>query len=81
MSRVVQRTLGKYAALSLVADQVGNLKFSCYTEDKPNTMWSDRKHLGTHEYFDELFDQVKPGNCFQSSYEDPSFFVVDLSQN
>ena len=41
MSRVVQRTLGKYAApsvgvdqvgnvvLSRVADQVGNLEFSC----------------------------------------------------
>ena len=41
MSRVVQRTLGKYAALSVgvdqvgnfvlsrVADQVGNLEFSC----------------------------------------------------
>ena len=46
-----------------------------YTEDKPNTMWSDRKHLGTHEYFDEPLDQVKPGNCFQSSYEGPSFFL------
>ena len=48
VSRVVQRTLGKYAALSvgvdqvenlvvsLVADQVGNLEFSCCV---PGSIW------------------------------------------
>ena len=29
------------------------------TEEKPNIVWSGRKHLETHEYFDEPLDQVK----------------------
>ena len=49
-----------------------------YNEDKPNIVWSGRKHLETHEYVDEPLDQVKPDSCFQSSDEGPSllFFVV-----
>ena len=50
-----------------------------YAEEKPNIVWSGRKHLETHEYFDEPLDQVKPDSCFQSSDEGPSllfFFVV-----
>ena len=92
MSRVVQRTLGKYAALSVGVDEVGNLVLSrvaeqvgtwnfrvvylelsrgmkvnefadCefvseYTDDECNIVWSGRKHLGTHEHFDEPLDQV-----------------------
>ena len=51
-----------------------------YIEYKSNIVWSGRKHLGTHEFFDEPLDQVKPGNCFQSSDEGTSlcFVVVDL---
>ena len=48
------------------------------TEYNSNVVWRGRKHLGTHEYFDEPLDQVKLGNCFQSSDEGPSliFFVL-----
>ena len=114
VSRVVQRTLGKYAAVPDGVDQVGNLTLSLvadsrgvylelsrgvklnefadlttsefvseYTEYESNIVWSGRKHLGTHEYFDKPLDQVTPGNCFQSSDEGPSLFfvVVDLSQS
>ena len=49
---------------------------SQYTEYKSNIVWSGRKHLGTHEYFDEPLDQVKPGNCSQSSNEGPSLFFL-----
>ena len=86
MSRVVQRSLGKGAALSVGVDQVGTWLFSLlstrleawnsrgmymdlsrglkvnefadftasefvseYTEEKPNIVWSGRKHLETHE--------------------------------
>ena len=35
-----------------------------YTEDKPNIVWSGRKHLETREYVREPLDQVKPDNCF-----------------
>ena len=111
-----QRTLGKYAALSVGVDQVGNLVLfpllptrleiwssrgmcldlssgmkvndfadlttsefvSEYTGYKPNSVWSGREHLETHEYVHGPLDQVKPGSCFQSSDEGPSlfFFVV-----
>ena len=112
VSRVVQRTLGKYAALSVGVDQVGNWLFSLlstrletwnsrgmymdlsrgikvnefadlttseflseFSEEKPNIVWSGRKHLETHEYINEPLDQVKPDSCFQSSVEG------DLSQS
>ena len=116
MSRVVQRTLGKYAALSVGVDQwepgsfprcrpgckpgilevciwtsrgmkvneFANLTtsefVSEYTEEKPNTVWSGRKHLEPHEYINEPLDQMKPDSCFQSSDEGPSllFFVCRL---
>ena len=43
-----------------------------YTEEKPNIVWSGRKHLETHKCINEPFDQVKP--------EGPSllFFVCRL---
>ena len=47
-----------------------------YTEEKPNIVWSGRKHLETHEYVDEPPDQVKPDSCCQSSDEGPSSFFL-----
>ena len=54
-----------------------------YNEEKPNIVWSGRKHLETHEYINEPLDQVKPHSCFKSSDEGPSllFFCVDLNQS
>ena len=53
---------------------------SDYPEENPNIVWSGRKRLETHEYFNELLDEVKPDSCFQSSDEGPSFlfFVCRL---
>ena len=45
------------------------------TEYNSNIVWRGRKHLGTHEYLDKPLDQVKLGNCFQSSDEGPSFLL------
>ena len=49
-----------------------------YTGYKPNSVWSGREHLETHEYVDGPLDQVKPGSCFQSSDEGPSLFFFLL---
>ena len=48
------------------------------TEEKPNTVWSGRKHLENHEYINEPLDQVKPDSCFQSSDEGPSLLLLLL---
>ena len=40
-------------------NEFADLKTCQYAEEKPNIVWSGRKHLETHEYFDEPLDQVK----------------------
>ena len=77
-SRVVYLDLSRGMKVNEFADLTTSEFVSEYTEDKPNIVWSGRKHLETHEYVDEPLDQVKPDSCFQSSDEGPSlllFFV------
>ena len=54
-----------------------------FSEEKPDIVWSGRKHLETYEYINEPLDQVKPDSCYKSSDECPSllFFCVDLNQS
>ena len=59
------------------ADLTASEFVSKYTEYKFNIVWSGRKHLGTHEYFDEPLGQVKLG-IFQSIDEGP--FLLLLSR-
>ena len=48
-----------------------------YREEKPNIVWSGRRHLETHEYMNEPLDHVKPDSCFLSQVMKvpPCFFV------
>ena len=61
-----------------LADLTTSEFVSEYTEDKPNIVWSGRKHLETHEYVDEPLDQVKPDSCCQSSEEGHSLLFLFL---
>ena len=80
---VVYLELSRGMKVNEFADLASSEFVSEYTEDKPNIVWSGRKHLETHEYVDEPLDQVKHDSFFQSSDEGRSllfFFVcVDLS--
>ena len=80
ISRVVHLELSRGMKVNEFADLTSSELVSEYIEDKPNIVWSGRKHLETHEYVDEPLDQVKPDSCFHSSDEGPSllFFLCRL---
>ena len=66
-SRVVYLELSRGVQVNEFADLTSSEFVSDYTEDKPNIVWSGRKHFETYEYVDEPHEQVKPDSCFQSN--------------
>ena len=73
-SRGMSKDLSRGMKVNEFADLTTSEFVSEYPEENPNIVWSGRKHLETHEYINELLNQVKPDSCFQSSDEGPYLF-------
>ena len=77
-SRGMYMDLSRGMKVNEFADLTTSEFVSEFSGEKPNIVWSGRKHLETHEYINEPHDQVKNDSCFQSNDEGPSLLLLLL---
>ena len=80
-SRGMYMNLSRGMKVNEIADLTTSEFASEFTEEKPNIVWSGRKHFETHEYINEPLDQVTLTVAFSQVIRSLVVFFVDLKQS